>query len=423
MSVTITLNQIANFQDYTIIAPTGTTTADGITLSVNQATTTFPVATVSNPVRVMVYDPSNEASTREFMDITNKNDSTRALTVGARHLEGTLAIDHLNGHRLRVVLSSGLLQQIATALSDLAVAVNALQDMSSPTITVTAGEVYSATTTDPNGSGTGLSVTGPTLLYQASGTGKVLRSSTAAEESGGLEKYGVAAGASAGDGSIVQMYKPGTVVTGFTGLIPGQRYFPSAAVDGGWSTSFGTHWRIVGHAISATTMLLIEGKSSASLSAIGTPGTLPTNNGTNTRAARLDHEHRVINMVPWSTVDPPTTGDKQVPIIQGWPYAVEIFGFEFSTITAGSSVTIADVTWKTKANYYANTGSWVSIFNTPPQLGAGVRGVSSNSTSFAGGIATFAWSPDVVLKFELTTVGTGVGRCAMQLKLKAKNTN
>lgn len=418
-----TIDQVQNFIEYTIVAPSGTGIGAGIDVTVVEDITNFPTASVSDPVTILAFDPNNEAATRELIEVTNKNNSLHTLRWATRGVDGSLPVDHLNNQKIRIVLNRRIIVQMKTAILALESAVAALQASSSPTVTVTAGEVFSATTTDPNGSGVGLPVTGPTLIYQAQATGKVLRSSTAAEESGGLETYGVAAGASAGDGSSIQMYKPGSIISGFTGLIPGKRYFPSSAVDGGWSITPGVHWRHVGHALTSTTMLAVEGKTSASLSAVGVTGTNPYNNGTSTRAARLDHEHMIVSLIPWQSTDPPTTGDKHVNVFQKWPFDVLITGFEFFTKTAGSTTTIGNVYWKTKTNFVNNTGSWVSIFNTPPQLASSVKSVSSSPTSFAGGNPTFTWSPDIVLKFELDAVGTGAGACGMQLNLKAKNTN
>lgn len=164
----------------------------------------------------------------------------------------------------------------------------------------------------------------------------------------------------------------------------------------------------------AARVTTVEGKIAPTA---GTTGTSPTNNGTSTFTARLDHEHKVVNLIPWITSAAPATGDNSAYLINKWGYDVDITTVEFYTKTAGSTSTVGNVYFATRANYAAGTPGWASIFSAAPTLGAGVLITNSATVSHA------TWAVDEILKFELTSVGTGVGVVGLQLRIKAKNTN
>lgn len=151
--------------------------------------------------------------------------------------------------------------------------------------------------------------------------------------------------------------------------------------------------------------------------AAGTSGTNPANNGVSTSVARLDHEHKIISHIPWVTGAAPTTGDNSAYLINKWGYDVDILGVEFYTKAAGSSSTIGQVYYATRTNYASGVPSWTSIFSAPPTLSAGVL-ITNTAT-----LSRTNWANGEMLKFEVATVGTGVGMLGLQLTLKAKNTN
>lgn len=163
-----------------------------------------------------------------------------------------------------------------------------------------------------------------------------------------------------------------------------------------------------------TRVTTVEGKIAPTA---GTIGTNPANNGVSTFTARLDHEHKVVSHIPWITGASPTTGDNSAYLINKWGYDVEILGVEFYTKTAGSSSTIGQVYWATRTNYASGVPSWASIFSSPPTLGSGVL-ITNTAT-----ISHPTWANGEMLKFEIATVGSGVGTVGLQLTIKAKNTN
>lgn len=158
----------------------------------------------------------------------------------------------------------------------------------------------------------------------------------------------------------------------------------------------------------------VEGKIAPTA---GTTGTNPANNGVSTFTARLDHEHKIISQIPWITGAAPTTGDNSAYLINTWGFDLEILGVEFYTKTAGSSSTVGQVYFATRTNYALGTPSWASIFSAPPTLGSGVLITNTATLSHP------TWANGEMLKFEVATVGTGVGAVGLQLKVKAKNTN
>lgn len=413
-----TIDQVQNFIEYTIVAPSGTGISAGIDVTVIEDITSFPTASVSDPVTILAFDPNNEAATRELIEVTNKNNSLHTLRWATRGVDGSLPVDHLNNQKIRIVLNRRIILQMKTAILALESAVSALQSALAPTVSILTGEVYSATTTDPNGSGSGLSVTGPTLL-QMLPTGAVRADGNVASQ-GNLDRLAVAAEPSGGSGQTKLAYMPNRVISGFTGLIPFERYYNSAAVAGAWSRTIGPYWRLCGMALSATTMFVFVGHSSIYHGTPGTAGTALFNVGVSNLLARADHEHRVINLVPWATPDPVALGDKQIYLTNTWGYNVEITRCILLTKAPGSGVSIANVYYKTLSQVIANTGTWTSIFATRPQLAAGVYGAENGV--FTGG-ATNPWTPDVVLKFEMDQIASGLGQCMLQLTVKAKNTN
>lgn len=121
------------------------------------------------------------------------------------------------------------------------------------TETVTAGEAFSATTTVSG-------VTLPTVLYQDTATGKFLRVVSTATGSGQPQSPVMAYEASAGDGSSVRVYLPGSVIAG-TGLTAGTPYYPSTTA-GGLTTLDATTllaWRLLGFGLTTTSFLFLPG--------------------------------------------------------------------------------------------------------------------------------------------------------------------
>lgn len=415
---------LGNFQTYTLNMPSGMGTLDTGTATVNEAfnsewPTTFPFY-------IEIWTASSYVSTREIVRVSGYSSPSRQFTWDQRHLGSTTVYNHPDGSICRIVITKEHLHtayrnitavnaEVTTATSNIATLTSNLASLQSQgnvvtTGVITTGEAYPDVTT-ANG------ITGPTYLVMRS-DGKFWRGSASDTTAHDVFAFAFPGETSSGADQTKRVYLGG-LIPGFTGLVKTAFYFPDTATPGGLNSSVGTNWKEVGRAAVNTTSLLMSpgGRNSQNHQAAGTTGTNTANAGTASTLARSDHEHKVFSHIPWITGPTPATGDNYAYVLNKWGMAVDIVGTEVYTKTAGSTATVCDVQWTTRASYLAGTAVWASIYSAQPTLSGGV--VITNS----GTLSKTTWNADEMLRFNITSVGTGVGAVGLQLTIKAKNTN
>lgn len=423
-----TLFKVKNFQNYyTIDMAGGTGTSPTFTMTVTESLASFPT---TFPVLLEVWDTDlTFAATVEFMICTGANVIAKQLTISSRGVDGTSIYDHINGSKVAIniaaLIQNNMVDTINQLITDVAARVttttyNTLIAQGNVPLTaqVTTAEAYPATTTDPNGGGSGISVTGPTLLIHPEGGAKRPDPSISAE--GGADSLCVAYEASTGAAETKRVYLPGSIVTGFTGLVEGAFYFPSAAVFGGWSRSLGNYWRLGGKALSTSTMLILEGRSTRNLTDRGTTGTSSFNLGTSGTASRSDHEHKV--PAQWTPIlQAPFTGQTSIWFANKTGLTYDVVGaYAVCNGTVGTTATTIRFEKTTQTDIDGAASGWATMMSTVLTIDGTER---SSNTATAPVFSTTTIAPNEHVRAIVIGAGTGVGDIQLFLALKIKNTN
>ncbi len=155
------------------------------------------------------------------------------------------------------------------------------------------------------------------------------------------------------------------------------------------------------------------------LATAGSAGTTPANNGTATTAARNDHVHKVTHLISFPTSNSPSTGDNADWVPNKWGTTIDIVDAYAVTKVAASSSTTINIYYATQAQIDGSL-TWTSIFSTPVTINSGHR---SSNTATAPVLSKTTLLAGEHLKMEITTLGTGLGKTAVYLRVKAPNTN
>jgi hypothetical protein len=419
---------VKNFQNYyTLDMPGGTTTSPTFIMTVTESLTSFPT---TFPVLLEVWDTDETfAATVEFMICTGANVIAKQLTISTRGVDDTSIYNHINGSKVAINIAAlntnnminnidHVNTEVGTKLATATYNTLLLQGNVPLTTLVTTAEAYPATSTDPNGGGAGLSITGPTLLIHPEGGAKRPDASVSAE--GGAENLCVAYEASTGAAETKRVYLPGSIVSGFTGLVEGAFYFPSGVVVGAWSRTIGNYWRIAGRATSSTTMLILEGRSSRNLTDRGTGGTSLFNNGTLGTAARSDHEHKI--SVQWTPIlQAPFTGQTSIWFANKTTLTYDIItAYAVCNGVLGSTATTLRIEKTSQTDIDGAASGWASIMSTVITIDASER---SSNTATAPVFSTSTIAPGEHVRVYVIGAGTGVGDIQVFLSMKIKNTN
>lgn len=415
------LYKVKNFQNYyTLDMGGGTGTGTG-TWTVNESLSSFPT---EFPVILEVWDTDPTfSSTVELVTCSAANVGAKQLTISARGVDGTSPYNHANGSKVAInivgVVHNNIVDSLTQAIADIATKVSTTtyntliaQGNVALTAVVTTREAYPATVTDG-------SVTGPTILQHT--TAGAFPPNTTLATDGALENFCVAFEASTGAGESRRVYLPGSVVSGFTGLTPGQIYFPSQSVAGGWTTTVGNYFRIAGRALNSTTMLLLEGRTSRNLQDRGTAGTNPANAGVNNAAARQDHEHKVFyHFTP--VFQAPSSGSTSVLFANKTSLTFDIVSFyAMTTGSVGGTATTISLEKMAQATVDGAFTPWTTI--TSPNLTIDASERSSQTAATPVGFSDPTLAPGEHLRMNIITAGSSIGDIQGFVVLKLKNTN
>lgn len=421
---------VKNFQNYyTLDMPGGTTTSPTFVMTVNESLSSFPT---TFPVLLEVWDTDlTFAATVEFMVCTGANVVAKQLTISQRGVDGTSIYDHINGSKVAINIvalnTNNMINNIDQVNTDVGTKLATatyntllLQGNVPFTAVLTTAEAYPATSTDPDGGGAGLSVTGPTLLNHGS-TG-LKRPVTTNSTEGAAEGLCVAytGDASTGAAETHRVFLPGSIIGGFTGLVEGKVYFPSQIVAGAWSIVVPDYWRLAGRALSTTTMLILEGRTSRNLADRGTSGTTAANNGILTSAARSDHEHKV--PAQWTPIlQAPFTGQTSIWFANKTTLTYDIItAYAVCNGVLGSTATTMRIEKTSQADIDGAASGWASIMSTVLTIDASER---SSNTATAPVFSTTTIAPGEHVRVFVIGAGTGVGDIQVFLSMKIKNTN
>lgn len=417
-----------NFQNYYTIDMSGGTGTSTGTWTVVESLASFPTVF---PVVLEIWDTDETFnSTVEFVICTAASVGSKQLTISTRGVDGTSAFAHANGSKVALNISAlpwnNMVENVEQLKTDIVTKANTstittLQAQGNVQVTavLTTAEAYSATSTDPNGGGAGLPVVGPTILQHTS-LG-LFKPNTTLPTDGALENLCVAFEASTGAAESHRVYLPGSIVAGFTGLVEGNIYYPSQAVAGAWSRTVGDYFRLAGRAMSATSMLILEGRTSRNLQDRGTLGTLVTNAGTNTAAARADHEHKVFyHFTP--IVQSPSSGSTSVLFANKTSLTFDIVTFyAMTTGTLGTTLTTISLEKMAQTTVDGAFTPWTTI--TSPNLTIDANERSSNTAATPVTIGTPTLAPGEHLRMNVITAGSSIGDIQGFVVLKLKNTN
>ena len=254
----VTTYRAANFQTgLTLNMPGGTGTGTS-TWTLNQSTANLP----SGTFRFIVYtDEATFATTKEICEGTVTGGFTVSVT--ARNAEGdTTAIDHPNGSIFAIVNTAGMENAQNDAIADLY--------LTGGTAVVTAGEAYAATTAVTNNN-VAQAYSLPTLLQQDSSTGKWLKMAGTLAL-GARVRIAMAYEASAGDGSSVRIYLPGSNITVSSMSAELGRNFTNSLTSGACETTvLPPYFTYVGFLVNATTFKFTGFQVNNVLNRITTP--------------------------------------------------------------------------------------------------------------------------------------------------------
>lgn len=413
---------VKNFQNYyTLDMPGGTTTAPTFTMTVTESLASFPT---TFPVLLEVWDTDPTfASTVEFMICTGTNVVAKQLTISTRGVDSTSIYDHINGAKVAINIAAlntnNMINNINQLMTDVAAAVttttfNTLLAQGNIPVTanIVSGEAYNATTTAGG-------ITGPTLLFQSSSPQQWFKGGSTTSIS--KMAFAFTGDSSTGAAETHRVYLPGSIIPGWTGLTPGQNYYPSATL-GGISTTPGDNWRQLLIAIDTTTAFFIDsGPSSYIFSALGTAGTTHANNGTSQSVSRADHEHKI--PVQWTPIiQAPFTGQTSIWFANrtGLTYDI-VSAYAVCNSTLGSSTTTIRFEKTTQSDIDGAASGWASIMTNNLTIDASER--SSNTAAVAPSFATTTIAPNEHLRAYVVGAGTGVGDIQIFVVLKIKNTN
>ncbi len=421
---------VKNFQNYyTLDMPGGTTTSPTFVMTVTESLASFPT---TFPVLLEVWDTDlTFAATVEFMVCTGANVIAKQLTISQRGVDGTSIYDHINGSKVAINIvalnTNNMINNIDQVNTDVGTKLATatyntllLQGNVPFTAVLTTAEAYPATSTDPDGGGAGLSVTGPTLLNHGS-TG-LKRPVTTNITEGAAEGLCVAytGDASTGAAETHRVFLPGSIIGGFTGLVEGKVYFPSQIVAGAWSIVVPDYWRLSGRALSATTMLLLESRTSAIFSTRGTAGTTLANEGIGTRSSRNDHEHKVFK--DWTPIlQAPFTGQTSIWYANKDGISMDIVSaYAVCNGVLGTTATTIRIEKTTQTDIDGAASGWASIMTTNITIDANER---SSNTATASSFSSSTIAANEHIRAYVVGAGTGVGDVQIFLVMKIKNTN
>lgn len=420
------LYKVKNFATYTLLAPISSGTG---LITVSESLSAFVGVF---PLRAEIYDTLETFSaTKEIVEVSLVNTGTNQFNLSLRGQEDTVAAIHPAGAKIRFVITAAVINNIvdeiiARALqSDLTTTNNNIASLIAQgnipvTASIVTGEAYPAITTDPNGSGPGLPTSGPTCLTMLS-TGCVRTDGNTSN--GNANRLCVAYEASTGSAETHRVYLPSSIVTGFTGLIPEERYYPSAAVLGGWSRTQGVFWKLVGIAINTTTMLIVDGYGSILHSVAGTAGTNSFNNGVSNSLSRLDHEHKVYyEFCPLLVA--PFAGQTTKWFANKTPFTYDVVSFyavtDGAVSSSGATAMRLEKTSQTDINGAAS--GWSTMFSADPVIAVNQRSTEGTGST-NGTLSVTTLAPGEHLRCRITALGSGIGDISVITVLKLKNTN
>lgn len=154
---------------------------------------------------------------------------------------------------------------------------------------------------------------------------------------------------------------------------------------------------------------------------VGTAGTAPTNNGTSTSTARLDHEHKVFyHFTP--IIQSPSSGSTSVLFANKTALTFDIVSFyAMTTGTVATTLTTISLEKMSQSIVDGAFTPWTTI--TAPNLTIDANERSSNTAATPVTIGTTTLAAGEHLRMNVIAAGSGIGDIQGFVVLKLKNTN